>query len=128
MKIKALLLFAVCCLILLSFPMISSAYDIKGWVFEDKNCDGTKNPGERGIAGVTILLSPGSLFTVTDSLGRYTFTSLTQGSYTITEIDPTGYCSTRPNVRLVTILYQNITGQLFFDSKKAVSPPSGCCP
>jgi len=128
MKIKVLLLLVVALALFLSYPVLSSAYDIKGWVFEDKNCDGAKNPGESGIAGVTIVLSPGSIMAVTNAKGKFVFTGLGQGSYSLTEVDPSGYCSTRPNVRIVTILYQNVTGQLFFDSKKGISPPAGCCP
>ncbi|RMF97932.1 MAG: hypothetical protein D6734_01090 [Candidatus Schekmanbacteria bacterium] len=128
MKIKGLIVIAVCLITLLALPLISSALQIKGLVFDDKNCNGNKNLGEKGIAGVTIALTPGPLFAVTNAKGRFTFTGLTPGTYVLSEADPAGYCSTSPNTRIVRLVFKDVTGQLFADSKKAVSPPSGCCP
>ena len=113
--------------LILIIPATSSALVIKGLVFEDKNCNGNKNLGEKGISGITIMLNPGSFSTVTNARGRFKFVGLTPGTYSMAEIDPVGYCSTSPNVRIVRLVFKNVSGQLYADSKKAISPPAGCC-
>jgi hypothetical protein len=56
-----------------------------GTVWEDLDGDGVRESGEEGIAGVTVILTDGSvLSTVTDASGYYTFTNLSPGAYTIT--------------------------------------------
>lgn len=62
---------------------------IAGGVYGDPAGNGT---GTNGLSGVEIRLSNG-LVTTTDARGIYTFTVLA-GSYTITEINPSGYLST----------------------------------
>ncbi|RMF97018.1 MAG: hypothetical protein D6734_02860 [Candidatus Schekmanbacteria bacterium] len=127
MNIKWKLQIIVVCFIFILLPSISSALKISGIVFDDKNCNGNRNLGEKGIAGVTIILNPGSLTTTTNAAGRFKFNGLTPGTYTLTEVDPSGYCSTSPNVRIVRLVFKNVSGQIFADSKKAISPPAGCC-
>lgn len=64
------------------------------------------------IAGVTMNLSGGATgSTTTDSLGRYKFTGLSNGTYTITP-SKAGYTFT-PTNRNVTISSMNVTGQNF---------------
>jgi hypothetical protein len=70
-----------------------------GYVYNDgANDDGIKQPGEAGIAHVSLSLTgtdiggnPVSLTTTTDSLGAYSFTQLRAGTYTITETQPMGW-------------------------------------
>ncbi|WP_127818153.1 SdrD B-like domain-containing protein [Microbacterium sp. CPCC 204701] len=65
---------------------------IEGIVFEDLDGDGTQDPGEPGIPGVTITLSgDADLTTTTLGDGRFVFAGLAPGTYEITETQPTGY-------------------------------------
>jgi uncharacterized repeat protein (TIGR01451 family) len=80
--------------------------EIKGYVWNDSNNDGTKNNSETGIAGITIALSGtndwGTVNTthfVTDSNGNYTFDQLRPGNYTLVELNqPTGFMDGKDNV------------------------------
>lgn len=74
---------------------------IVGVVYDDLDGDGTRDTGEPGLSGVTIRLNTGATtLTVTD--GFYSF-RVDPGSYTVNEIDPSGYTSTTPNAVLVTV-------------------------
>jgi hypothetical protein len=71
---------------------------IAGTVYADLNNNGVQNAGEPGIPGVTVTLTgvdvdgnPISRTTTTDALGRYEFTDLPAGTYTVTETQPTAY-------------------------------------
>ncbi|MBN1888836.1 MAG: carboxypeptidase regulatory-like domain-containing protein [Thermoflexales bacterium] len=73
---------------------------ISGIVYNDVNGNGTSDPGESGIAGVTIQLrqSDSTLSTTTTTLtGTYIFTDVQAGLYTVRETDLVGYVSTTPN-------------------------------
>ncbi|WP_353085021.1 SdrD B-like domain-containing protein [Stenotrophomonas sp.] len=71
---------------------------ISGKVWTDRNNDGVVDPGETGLANVTITLTGTDLVgnpitrdTVTDADGNYSFSDLPPGTYTVTEPDqPTG--------------------------------------
>ena len=69
---------------------------ITGVVYDDLNGDGNYDPGEPGLAGVTVCLTPASVTTCvsTNAGGQYVFSGLTPGAYTVTETDPAGYSST----------------------------------
>ncbi|MFN8498617.1 MAG: SdrD B-like domain-containing protein [Anaerolineae bacterium] len=75
--------------------------NVVGTVFEDINGNGTQEPGEPGIANVTVTLKDGSGTTVgtttTDGVGNYQFPNVTPGPYTVVETDPAGFVSTTPN-------------------------------
>jgi protocatechuate 3,4-dioxygenase beta subunit len=67
---------------------------IAGFVYQDDNNDGIKDPDETGIAGVRIqlvpinTLAPQSTLTVTTGGdGSYAFTGLAPGSYEVIEVD-----------------------------------------
>ncbi|MFC1481656.1 SdrD B-like domain-containing protein [Candidatus Neomarinimicrobiota bacterium] len=62
--------------------------NVSGTVFFDLNKDGMQNPGEAGIAGITVTLSDGST-TVTDADGNYIFENVLPGTYTV-DVDPEG--------------------------------------
>ncbi len=82
---------------------------IKGTVYNDVNGNGVQDPGEAGLAGVTVqLVNPVDGITIiatktTDANGNYSFTSVTPGIYDVRETDPTGYASTTPNDVLVSV-------------------------
>jgi uncharacterized protein (DUF2141 family) len=73
---------------------------IGGMKFEDLNANGARDPGEPGLAGVTIVLTPASggtpQTTVTDASGNFLFTSVTPGNYVLTEVVPSGFTETMP--------------------------------
>jgi hypothetical protein len=70
---------------------------LSGYVYLDANNNGVKDPGESGIANVTITLTGTSdigsvdLTTATAADGSYQLSNLRPGSYTITEMEPAGY-------------------------------------
>ena len=74
---------------------------IHGHVYADVDVDGAMDPGEDGLASVLITLDNGSQ-TFTDGTGYYAFI-VQRGTYNVVETDLTGYSSTTPNSRSVTI-------------------------
>jgi len=79
--------------------IVRSLAVISGYVFEDSNDDGNRDPGEAGISGVTITLTgtddlgQAVLRTLqTDLNGAYIFETLRPGTYYITQSQPTAYC------------------------------------
>ena len=77
---------------------------IGGSKFEDLNANGVRDPGEPGLAGVTINLFPGvspnptgpSRTLVTDSSGNFLFTNATPGPFFLVETAPAGFTQTTP--------------------------------
>ncbi len=83
---------------------------ISGNVYEDDDNDGKKDPGEKGIPGVEIMLcvlnergeKETVAVTVTDENGRYSFENLEPGkTYCVTETNPEGYCDGKDTVGTV---------------------------
>jgi protocatechuate 3,4-dioxygenase beta subunit len=70
---------------------------LAGFVYVDANLNGAKDPGEPGLAGVSVVLSGTSdlgavnLTTVTGGDGSYLFRNLRPGTYTLVETEPAGY-------------------------------------
>ena len=71
---------------------------ISGFVYVDVNNNGTRQPGEPGIAGVAMTLNgtdaqgnPVNLTTATLADGSFTFTGLRNGTYTLTQTQPLGF-------------------------------------
>ncbi len=64
---------------------------ITGYVWDDENKNRAREPGEKGLAGVTVFLDinnngslePADLTTLTDTTGAYSFINLDHGQYTI---------------------------------------------
>jgi hypothetical protein len=70
---------------------------LTGTVFSDTNDNRVLDPGEPGIAAVTLTLSgAASGTTVTDGSGHYSFGPLGPGTYTVTETVPNQYIETSP--------------------------------
>ncbi|MGK6354347.1 SdrD B-like domain-containing protein [Sphingomonas sp. DT-207] len=71
---------------------------LAGSVFVDSNNDGIRQPGERGIEGVTVRLTgtDGAGVTVdrtltTDASGNYRFENVLGGTYAVAETQPAGF-------------------------------------
>ena len=93
---------------------------LSGVVFNDLNDNGTSNPGEPGIGGVTIQLinpSTGAVVATTTTAGdgTYTLNGLPPGSYTVQETDPSGFTSSTPNAVSITLIAGNGTTANFGD-------------
>ncbi|KMS11140.1 hypothetical protein FE69_15280, partial [Staphylococcus aureus] len=72
------------------------------YVWEDTNKDCTQESNENGIKGVYVILkdSNGKELdrTTTDENGKYQFTGLSTGSYSVEFSTPAGYAPTTANV------------------------------
>ncbi len=85
------------------------AGSIMGSVWNDLQPDGTRLPGEPGLAGVTVFLDQNGNHqqTTTSGDGRYSFTDLAPGSYNVGIVVPDGAALTFPgggvNVRNVGV-------------------------
>ncbi|PTJ14297.1 hypothetical protein BU038_10630 [Staphylococcus simulans] len=80
---------------------VPATYNLGDYVWDDSNKDGVQNSNEKGIAGVTVILTKpdGTTETVvTDAEGRYNFTGLENGEYTVKFTAPEGYTATKVNV------------------------------
>jgi uncharacterized protein (DUF2141 family) len=93
---------------------------ISGATYFDANNNGTRDPGERGLAGITVFLDandngtldPGEASTVTsadlfftpgtDETGVYSFTHLPAGTYHVRQILPTVLAATPAAARVQT--------------------------
>jgi SdrD B-like domain len=75
---------------------------VGGLVFNDVNGNGTKDPGDAGLAGWTVTIGGSSLWsgytttTTTGSDGKYAFSLLPPGTYTVCVTAPAGYTETAP--------------------------------
>lgn len=79
---------------------IAAPGSIRGTKFLDANSNGVRDPGESGLAGVTIVMHPAGpgtpVTTTTAADGTYSFTGLPANTYTVSEVVPTGYLQTSP--------------------------------
>ncbi|MDR7650913.1 SdrD B-like domain-containing protein, partial [Staphylococcus argenteus] len=76
-------------------------YNLGDYVWEDTNKDGKQDSNEKGIKGVYVILkdSNGKELdrTTTDENGKYQFTGLSNGTYSVEFSTPTGYTPTTAN-------------------------------
>jgi len=75
------------------------ATGFSGLKFNDLNKNGAKNAGEPGLPGWTIKLIKGAIeisSTQTADDGRYSFTDIAPGSYTVEELDQDGWIQSYP--------------------------------
>ena len=95
---------------------------ISGMKFEDKNGNGRKNDGENGLVGWTIQLKQGNSVVAqvtTGNDGKYSFANLGPGSYTVREVQQTGWRQTTSNPATVIITSgTNDTDNNFGNQKK----------
>src|SRR6266545_1012626 len=95
---------------------------VSGTVFSDLNGNGTPDVGEGGLGGVTIQLldSNGTVIATATTAGNgsYVFSGVTPGSYTVREIDPTGYISTSANNVPVSIATGGTANANFGDQQQ----------
>jgi large repetitive protein len=70
---------------------------VTGTVFRDSNRDGTQQPGDQGIAAVTVTLQNSAhavvATTTTAADGSYLFAGVASGNYFVVEAQPVGYGS-----------------------------------
>jgi LPXTG-site transpeptidase (sortase) family protein len=102
---------------------------ITGTIWNDLDGNGTMDPGELPLAGVTVRLYDNSNnlvgTVVTGANGTYRFSGLTDGNYTVVETDLSGYSSTTPNTVHTTILAGNQRVLDFGDLRIAASTGTG---
>jgi SdrD B-like domain len=99
---------------------------ISGNKYNDKNKNGKRDCYESTVKGVTIKLTGTTIYgelvnkqTVTSYYGSYSFTGLKAGTYTVTEVVPSGWVATGPISIEVTLLPgQSVTGINFFNAQK----------
>ncbi|HCD3962915.1 TPA: fibrinogen-binding adhesin SdrG C-terminal domain-containing protein, partial [Staphylococcus aureus] len=76
-------------------------YNLGDYVWEDTNKDGKQDANEKGIKGVYVILkdSNGKELdrTTTDENGKYQFTGLSNGTYSVEFSTPAGYTPTTAN-------------------------------
>jgi uncharacterized membrane protein len=83
---------------------------IGGAKFQDTNGNGVRDPGEPGLQGFTIfidannngILDAGETSTTTDANGNYSFANLSPGTYTIREVQQSGFTQTTANPAAIT--------------------------
>lgn len=94
---------------------------IAGTVWNDRNANGLRDPGDGGLAGWTVfidanvdgVLDPGETRVVTAATGAFTFASVSPGSITLRAIPQAGWTATAPitNSRTITLRgSQNLAG------------------
>jgi subtilisin family serine protease/Ca2+-binding RTX toxin-like protein len=84
---------------------------ISGVKWNDIDRDGTQDEGEPGLANWTIYLDankdgkllPSETSTVTDSNGAYSFANLVPGTYTVAEVQQSGWEQTYPGTGMATL-------------------------
>jgi uncharacterized protein (DUF2141 family) len=77
---------------------------VSGTVFNDLNGNGTQDDGENGLADVSITLSNGSSSTkTTDDKGKYNFTNVALGNYTVSAEELAGFFRTTPGARAISV-------------------------
>jgi large repetitive protein len=105
---------------------------VVGVAYQDTNRNGVQDPGEPGIAGVTVTLDDGDPLTVdptriTASDGSYVFQGVPAGVFTVTESQPAGYGSTSPillegpDTRSVTVTPDSVSRVNFADTVSTIA-------
>jgi protocatechuate 3,4-dioxygenase beta subunit len=103
---------------------------LAGTVYVDNNDNGVDDPGEAGIAGVTVILTgtndqgtPISASTTTAADGSYSFKNLRPGTYSVMETQPANYLDGKTTAGSVggSAGVNQITGINFPLAAKAVS-------
>lgn len=80
---------------------------VQGIVFVDLNVNGTREPGESGMIGITVQLFSGATLVGlqnTPGSGNYSFGGLAEGTYTVNIVVPIDYASSTQNPRDASVL------------------------
>ena len=94
-----------------STSIVDSCGNISGHVFNDINGDGVQNPGENGIAGLMVRLTPGPIVGYTDQNGNYSINLSNFTTYTVT--------ASLPSVQYFC------SGSMILSSSVSLPPPPG---
>jgi hypothetical protein len=103
---------------------------ISGTKFADTNGDGVRQPGEAGLAGITVFLEvtcndrldKTEVRTTTDANGNYVFTDLKPGTYDVREVVPAGWMQSSGNpAPVVVVAGADVRAGDFGDFKLATS-------
>lgn len=111
-------------------PVVAPKGSISGMKFNDLDGNGIKDMGEIGLAKWTITLTNqtgGTITTMTDASGNYSFTNLSDGNYTVGEVLKLGWMQTAPptGTYSVTITSGTVIADLDFGNKRL--PPKALC-
>jgi uncharacterized repeat protein (TIGR01451 family) len=115
-----------------SVAQVAASGTIGDTVWLDSNANGIQDPGEPGIAGVTVILTntaTGATTTaVTDANGKYLFSALAGGAYTV-HVDlstvPSGHTATTPTTVTVNLAEGATFDQADFGFTPAALPRTG---
>ncbi|MGE3844875.1 MAG: collagen binding domain-containing protein [Vicinamibacterales bacterium] len=95
---------------------------IGGVKFEDKNCNGWRDPGEGGLANWTIVLkrvgTNTQLTTTTNAKGEYVFDNLAPGTYLVTEVQKNGWIQTTPNPAPIVVTWGTDLDDVNFGNRR----------
>ena len=101
---------------------------VNGNKFNDLNGNGISDPGETGLAGVTIRLTdPAGVVrtTTTSSTGAFSFADVAPGTYVVSEVVPGGFVQTAPaapgTFPITVAVGGNVSG-LLFGNRASTSP------
>lgn len=90
---------------------------LSGVVYLDSDADGVRDPGERGLPGVVVVLRDATGTVVasiaTNPDGSYRFHNLPVGNYSVIETQPLGLTSSSPNTLNVTVPLGGVIEQNF---------------
>jgi len=99
---------------------------VRGNVWEDRDQDSARDPGDPGLASVTAVLRTttqrgsstrqpqGYWMAITDSQGRYVFTGVPLGDYVLMVKPPKGYIGTTPTTLVVHVTQANVPVEAHF--------------
>ncbi|HEY6565605.1 MAG TPA: SdrD B-like domain-containing protein, partial [Pirellulaceae bacterium] len=96
--------------------------EVRGFKYHDLDGDGTRDAGEPFLVGWQITIQDAQAntqMTMTDAVGRYSFSNLSPGPYTVTETIPLGWVQSQPGINAgyshsVVVGYGEVVGNLDF--------------
>lgn len=103
----------------------SAKFTIEGMAFNDSNANSTMDADEAGLAGLTVNLEGAATNSaMTGADGKFSFTGLDAGEYTVSLAAVEGWSTISPaeGKIAVTIADANITGLLFANQLMPVAP------
>ncbi|PTH57789.1 SdrD B-like domain-containing protein [Staphylococcus agnetis] len=107
---------------------VPATYNLGDYVWNDSNNDGIQNSNEVGIEGVVVTLTKPdgtTITTTTDASGKYVFTGLENGEYTVTFTTPNGFEPTLTNVGDNQLDSDGLTTKVTINNSDNMSVDSG---